>query len=138
MAFQGWVTYVDYLEFDADPSGTAPARPNLGMADGKPYLKALGQPLNTVAGNVANQPVGTLAVPALTAATVATIALTNTLITANSFIFLNVRRVGADTATGRGPQAWVDVQAAGSATIGVRSTVAAAVSLYVVHYLIIN
>lgn len=141
----GWVTAVDYLEFDADPSSNLHAingetnRPNLGIRQSKPYLKALGQTANTVAGNVANQPVGTLAVPAIALNVVGTITLTNSLITANSFIFLTTRKVGTDANTGRGPTAFVDAQAAGSATIGVRAGgTAVAVSTWVVHYLIIN
>lgn len=144
----GWITNVDYLEFDSDPASNAAqvptisetARPNLGMRDGKPYLKALGQPANTVAGNIANQPVGTLAVPAIaTLNTIGTITLTNSLITINSFIFLSVRKVGADASTARGPFAFIDALSAGSATIGVKAdTVAVAVGIYVVHYLIIN
>jgi hypothetical protein len=145
MPFQGWVTNVDYLEFDADPSGNGAstnferARPNLGMRDGKPYLKALGQPANTVAGNVADQPVGTLAVPAISINVIGTITLTNALVTANSLIFLTPRKVGTDSSTARGPVCWVDALSAGSATIGVKAQgVAISVSIYVVHYLIIN
>lgn len=139
MAFQGWVTPIDFLEFDADPSSTTFIRPNLGMADSKPYLKALGQTANTVAGNVANQAIGTLAVPAIAVNVVGTIALSNTLITANSFIFLSVRKVGTDSSTSRGPVAWVDAIGAGTATIGVKAEdLAISASVYVVHYLIIN
>lgn len=145
MVFQGWVTNVDYLEFDADPSTNASAyppetsRPNLGMRDGKPYLKALGQTANTVAGNVANQPVGTFAIPATAIAVVGTVVVSNTLVTANSIIMCSTRRVGTDSSTARGPNIWVDALAAGSVTFGFRSQgVAIAVSTYVGHYLIIN
>lgn len=141
----GWVTPVDYLEFDADPTSNASmssgetSRPNLGMRQNKPYLKALGQTANTVAGNVANQPIGTLAVPAISVGVLGTIALSNTLITANSMIFVSCRRVGTDSSTSRGPTVFVDAQSTGSATIGVRAQgVAIAVNIYVVHYLIIN
>lgn len=141
----GWVTPVDYLEFDADPTSNASlasnetSRPNLGIRQHKPYLKALGQTANTVAGNVANQPVGTLAVPAIAINVIGTITLSNSLITANSFIFTQTRKVGTDSSTARGPVTWVDALSAGSATIGVKAQgVAIAVSIYVVHYLIIN
>jgi len=142
---QGWPTPVDYLELDADPSSNASngnfelSRPNLGMRDHKPYLKALGQPVNVVAGNVANQPVGTLAVPAIAVNVIGTAVLTNSLITANSFILTQVRKVGTDTSTARGPVTWTDALAAGSATIGVKAQgVAITAGVYVLHYLIIN
>jgi len=144
MAF-GWVSAVDYLDFDADPSSSSPhvnferSRPNLGIREGKPYLKALGQTANTVAGNVADQPIGTLAVPAIAVNVIGTIVLTNSLITANSFILTQPRKVGTDNSTARGPVTWTDALSAGSATIGVKAQgVAIAVNIYVVHYLIIN
>src|SRR4051812_44549439 len=124
---QGWPTAVDYIEFDADPSSSTSqinselARPNLGIREHKPYLKALGQTANTVAGNVANEPVGTLAVPAIAINVIGTITLTNSLITANSFIFTTCRKVGTDASTARGPVVWVDALASGSATIGVKA-----------------
>lgn len=140
----GWVTAIDYLEFDADPSSNASttsgevSRPNLGMRQSKPYLKALGQTSNT-ASAVANQPLGTVAVPAIAISVIGTVAVTNTLITANSYVMLSVRRIGTDSSTARGPVVWVDALAAGSMTIGVKANgVAIAVSTYVVHYLIIN
>lgn len=140
-----WPTNVDYLEFDADPAssashlGSETARPNLGMRDGKPYLKALGQTSNTAAGNVANQPLGTVAVPAIAINVIGTVAVTNTLITANSIVMLTPRKVGTDASTARGPVVWIDALAAGSMTIGVKAQgVAIGVSTYVVHYLIIN
>lgn len=135
----GWITGIDYIDFDADPSTNSSARPNLAMRENKKYLGVLGQPANTVAGNVANQAIGTLAVPAVALNVVGTIALSNSLITANSFIFLTTRKVGTDAGTGRGPLAFVDALAAGSATIGIRAGgTAVPVSAWVVHYLIIN
>lgn len=135
----GWVTAVDGIEFESNPAATTAARPAVGVGDGRPYLKVNGQTANTVAGNVANQAIGTLAVPAIAVNVVGTIALSNTLITANSFIFLSVRKVGTDSSTSRGPVAWVDAIGAGTATIGVKAEdLAISASVYVVHYLIIN
>lgn len=142
----GWVTPVDYLEFDSDPAGngsqfptTETARPNLGLRQFKPFLKCLGQTANTVAGDAANNWVGTVAVPAIAVGVVGTATITNSLITANSFIFLSARKVGTDASTARGPIIWTDALAAGSATVGIRAQgVAIAVSTYVVHYWIVN
>lgn len=141
----GWVTPVDYIEFDADPSGNASflaseiSRPNLGLREHKPFLKSLGQTANTVAGNVANQWVGTAAVPAIAINVIGTVVVTNSLVTANSFIFTQTRKVGTDASTARGPVTWIDAQAAGTVTIGVKAQgVAIGTGIYVVHYWIVN
>lgn len=136
---QGWTTGIDFLEFDADPSTSTAARPQLAIKENKAFPRCLGQPVNVVTGTVTNQWVGTLAIPAIAINVVGTVTLTNSLITANSFIMLSARKVGTDAATGRGPSVFVDALSAGSATIGIKATtVAIAVNIWVVHYLIIN
>lgn len=141
----GWITAVDYLEFDADPSSNLHAitnetnRPNLGIRQHKPYLKALGQTSNTAAGNVANQPLGTAAIPAIAINVIGTVTVSNSLITANSFIIPFCKKVGTDASTARGPVVWIDSMGAGTVTFGVKAQgVAIAVSTYVIQFLIIN
>lgn len=90
---------VDGIWYEDVTAATHTGAPYPGTAPGVKYL-ALGQTGNTVATNVANQGIGTVACPALSAGAVGTVTISDSLITANSLIFCTVRRGTTTPASG--------------------------------------
>ena len=145
-----YITPVDYLDFDADPSGntgssvnTSPqTRPNLGLRANKPYLKALGQTQNnSTSAPVANQPLGVVALPAIAAATTGTVTITNSLIGTTSYIFTQLRRGSTVPAVGaQAITAFATPPTAGSCVINIRNAGATATLAtdFQLWYLIVN
>ncbi len=93
MAYTGPVlpTSLEGIQNDSTAANNQPA-PNPCVAANR-QLCVAGQTANTSAGNVANQQVGTFSIPAGTASG-GTVAVANTLVGANSLVFLQVRGNG--------------------------------------------
>lgn len=84
---------VDGLVYDDLTAST----PNPGVKSGRKW-KYHGQTGNTVAGNVANIGMGTVAVPALSAAATGTVTITDSKIASTSLVWLQVK-IGTTTAS---------------------------------------
>ena len=123
-------TLVDGLGLDGLAEGINP-----GLLQGR-KLKWFGQTANTSAGNVANQGLGTVSLPALGANTSGTVVIGDGLIGATSILLLCPNSKG-DATAGRGVFAWVESVGAGTATIGYRCA-AAMSGAWDLHYLVLN
>jgi hypothetical protein len=88
-----YMSAVDGIEYD-NLIGNSTYNPGL-KANRK--FKIHGQTANIVASNVANQEVGTVAVPALAAGATGTITISNTLITTTSLVQVMGWRIGTTT-----------------------------------------
>lgn len=97
---------------------------------------------NTVAGNVGNAGLGTVALPALNAGATGTVTISDSLIGTASLIFVFVARGTTTPAAGAIASIIVDAQAptAGSVVLDLRNagTAATLSTDYVVWYLVIN
>jgi|GEM_PF-3444853 len=130
-------TLVDGIDLDDITAGIT----HPGLRSGRKW-KYHGQTGNTVALNIANQGVGTGALPALAAGATGTITITNSLITTLSLIFCQVK-IGTTTAAA-GAVATVLTQlrapAAGSCVVDVTNLGSAAMLAtdYVLHYWVVN
>lgn len=129
---------LDGVSYDDNTSTT----PNPGMNSGR-RLKWFGQTVNKATGNVANQQIGTADLPAIAAGATSTVVVSNSLVTANSLIFLSVANettAGAfagDTTAGRCVDAWIESVAAGTFTIGYHATALMSTD-WSCYFLIIN
>jgi hypothetical protein len=101
-----------------------------------------GQTGNTVANNVANQGIGTVALPALTSGATGTVTITDSRITASSLIWITVKRGTTTPAAGALAGIVADLQApgSGSCVVDLRNagTAATLSTDYVLHYLVVN
>ena len=106
------LTAVDGIGLDDDTArGSQPGvLPNF-------KLKWLGQAANTAAGNVANQGIGTVGLPALGAGAEGTVTVTDSLITASSLVFVTVVNANGDTTAGARVTADVRMPASGSVVV---------------------
>lgn len=137
MTTTGYLSDVDGIGYD----NPANATPNPGVLPGR-KLKMLGQAGNTVASNVANQGVGTVAVPALAAGATTTLTITDSTITTASLIDLQAAYGTTPPTDGQAiPQLVVKSVAAGSAAVVVKNTDgtnAIAANNYVCWYTVTN
>ena len=112
---------------------------NAGVLTGR-KLKWFGQTAGVAAGNVANQGIGTVALPALAAGAVGTVVVGDTLVTTNSLILLT-SKIGplGDATTSRGVIVWVEsVNNGVGFTLGYLSPSAAMANPWACHYLVVN
>jgi hypothetical protein len=133
---------VDGIGYD-DNTATAP---NPGVMSGK-KLKILGQTVNKATGNIANQQAGTALLSSsggtILANSVNTVVVSNSLVTANSLIFLTAANevgagtFGGDATAGRGMDVWIESVGSGTFTIGYNPRANLAQD-WSVNYFIIN
>jgi len=122
-----------------DLTSIAGAQPGL-LAGRKFYF--LGQTDNRIASNVANQGIGTVALPALAAGATGTVTITDSLITFLSIVLLTVKRGTTTPAAGALAAITVSGQqpSSGSVVVDIRNngSVATLATDYVLHYLATN
>lgn len=125
-----------------DPTVTLGNLPQWTFSSGR-RLKYKAQTGNTVAGNVANQGIGTNALPAVTNGTTTTQVVNNTLVTAASIILCQVRRGTTTPAAGALASLIVEVTsivAGTSFTVTIRNvgTAATLSTDYQLWYMVLN
>jgi hypothetical protein len=128
-----YISVVDGIGYD-DMKANGP---NPGVLPGH-KLKWLGQTGNTASGSVADQGIGTVALPPIAAGATGSITITDARITAASLIFVSVKDGPTpDTAAGRGVVAWAKAPTMGQVVVNY-TPLATMANAWALHYWVVN